>query len=91
MEYSLLILSTAKRDLDVLDPVWRERVLSRLEWLAKNADQVAHHRLQGLPEQLSALFRFRVADYRVLYWKDDEKKVLKVFRVRHRSQVYRKL
>lgn len=88
MEYSLVISRAAKRDFDALDVPLRNRILTRLEWLASNSDQASHYRLQGAPNDLP-LYRFRVGDYRVLYWKDDEARVLTVFRIRHRSVVYR--
>ena len=91
MEYSVVVLPTAKKDLESLDPPWRARVIERLAWLAANADQVAHHRLQGVPDDLSRLCRFRVGDYRVLYWKIDPSRTIEVFHVEHRSKAYKKL
>jgi mRNA interferase RelE/StbE len=90
VEYSLVILKSAESDLDSLDAPVRNRIVARLEWLAKNADQVSHHRLQGMPESLSGLCRFRVGDYRILYWLKEAPPSLFVFRVRHRSTVYKK-
>jgi mRNA-degrading endonuclease RelE of RelBE toxin-antitoxin system len=69
----------------------RARILGRLEWLAKNADQIAHHRLQNIPQDLSGLCRFRVGDYRVLYWKNEQPPSLRVHRICHRSVAYRQL
>jgi mRNA-degrading endonuclease RelE of RelBE toxin-antitoxin system len=91
VEYSLVILKSAETDMDALDAPTRIRIVERLEWLGKNADQVAHHRLQGMPEKLAGLCRFRVGDYRVLYWKRDSPPTLFAFRVRHRSVVYKNL
>ena len=91
MGYSLLILPDAKRDLASLDLSTRARILSRLEWLAENAEQVVHHQLHGTPEDLAGLCRFRVGDYRILYWKKDALRRLDVFRIRHRSKAYRHL
>ena len=89
MEYSVLVLHTAKQDLEKLDRSWRIRILERIEWLAKNAEQVSHHRLQGMPEDLAKLCRFRVGDYRILYWKKDSPPLLEIFRVTHRSEAYK--
>jgi mRNA-degrading endonuclease RelE of RelBE toxin-antitoxin system len=91
VEYSLVILYHAKPDLEALDVALRARILSRLDWLAKNADQIVHHRLQNVSEELIGLCRFRVGDYRVLYWKQEQPPRLSVYRILHRSVAYRNL
>ncbi|MBI2340617.1 MAG: type II toxin-antitoxin system RelE/ParE family toxin [Deltaproteobacteria bacterium] len=91
MEYQAVILPDAEKDLNELSPPIRNTIVRRIAWLVKNAEEVIHHPLVGMPEDLAGLCKFRVGDYRVLYWKDEAKKAVQVFRVRHRSEVYRKL
>ena len=91
MEYQVIVLPTAEKDLDLLSPTIRERVVRRLRWLSQNATEVIHHALKGMPEDLVGLCKLRVGDYRILYWKKDSKQEIQVFRVRHRSEVYKKL
>ena len=65
----------------------RERIAESLEWLA------AHPRSTVLDiKKLKGpvpVFRLRVGDYRVVYELKDERLVIVVVRVQHRSRVYR--
>jgi len=91
MAYQIIILPSAEKDFDKISPPIRDLVVKRLMWLAENGDEVIHHALKGMPEDLSGLCRFRVGDYRILYWKYPSHKLLKIYRVLHRSTVYKGL
>ena len=91
MEYQLVVLPAAEADLEDLATEARIGVIRRLEWLRVNASVVIHHRLQGLPEDLTGLCRLRSGDYRILYWHYPARRLVKVYRVQHRSEVYRDL
>lgn len=91
MEYQVVVLPSAERDLDRLDSGIRTAILRRLEWLRTHADSVIHRRLLNLPDDLAGLCKFRHSDWRVLYWHDPARLTITVYRVRHRSEVYRKL
>ena len=91
MAYQVLILPAAEADLASLDPTARNRALRRLVWLGENADAIIHHRLVNMPEDLAGLCRMRIGDYRVLYWLHPAQRILKVYRVQHRREVYREL
>jgi mRNA interferase RelE/StbE len=89
--YRVIILPTAETDLEKLDPEPRRRILRRVVWLGENASQVIHHQLVNMPDEFLGLCRLRVGDYRILYWLRREQEVLKVYRIQHRSEVYRHL
>lgn len=91
MEYQALILPTAEADLERLLPEVQRAILRRLAWLRAHAGAMIHHRLQNMPEDLSGLCRLRHADYRILYWHYPAKRIVKIYRVQHRSEVYRDL
>jgi len=91
MEYQALILRSAEKDIDNLTPTIRETIFRRVQWLVNHAENVIHHPLKGMPDDLRGLCKFRIGDYRVLYWKNDLKHEIQIFRVRHRSDIYRKL
>ncbi|MHC4177286.1 MAG: type II toxin-antitoxin system RelE family toxin [Planctomycetota bacterium] len=90
MAYRVVVLESAEGDLERLDADIRRRVLRRLIWLGENASQVVHHQLTSLPEDLVGLCRLRVGDYRILYWVYHPQRLLKVYRIQHRSEVYRR-
>jgi mRNA interferase RelE/StbE len=50
-----------------------------------------HRRLVGMPDDLAGLCKLRVGDWRVLYWIYHEEKIVRIYRVQHRSEVYRDL
>lgn len=50
-----------------------------------------HRALVGMPEHLSGLCKLRSGDYRILYHKYPTKKLIEIFRIMHRSEVYRRL
>jgi mRNA-degrading endonuclease RelE of RelBE toxin-antitoxin system len=89
--YRLIVLPSAETDLEKLDIEPRRRILRRLVWLGENASQVVHHQLANMPEELLGLCRLRVGDYRILYWPYRQQEVLKVYRIQHRSEVYRRI
>lgn len=91
MACRLIILPTAEADLERLDTEARRRILRRLVWLGENAGQIIHHQLANMPDELLGLCRLRIGDYRILYWLHRQENVLKVYRIQHRSDVYRHL
>ena len=91
MAYRLIVLPSAEADLEKLDTEPRRRILRRLVWLGENASQIVHHQLANMPDELLGLCRLRVGDYRILYWFHRQQESLKVYRIQHRSEVYRRL
>lgn len=89
MEYQVVILPSAEVDLEALSDEVLAAIIRRLEWLRVNAEVVIHHRLHNLPDNLSGLCRLRQSDYRILYWNYPSARTIKVYRVQHRSEVYR--
>ena len=63
----------------------------KIAWLAENADQMVHRRLVGMPEDLAGLCKLRIGDYRILYWVYRAQELVRIYRVQHRSEVYRDL
>ena len=90
MAYRVIVLPSAEADLESLDPEVRRRILCRIVWLGENASQVIHYQLSNLPDDLIGLCRLRVGDYRVIYWVYHQRQELKVYRIRHRSEVYQR-
>lgn len=91
MAYRVVVLPSAESDLEQLDPEVRRRILRRIVWLGENASQIVHHSLVNMPNDLLGLCRLRVGDYRILYLPDHGQQFLKVYRIQHRSEVYRHL
>lgn len=91
MAYQVEIGPKAAAQLDDLDAAIAGSIERKILWLAENAASILHRRLVGMPDDLSGLCKLRVGDYRILYWIYHEKKLVRLYRIRHRSEVYRDL
>lgn len=66
-KFRLAATPTFERDFKQLHPPIERRVLDRLHWLADHPDQ-AGAPMKHLPPDLKGLHKFRIGDYRVLFW-----------------------
>lgn len=91
MPYQVEVGGKADAQLAGLDAAIGASVERKIQWLAENAAVMVHRRLVGMPEDLAGLCKLRVGDYRVLYWVYPSKKLIRIYRIQHRSEVYRQL
>jgi mRNA interferase RelE/StbE len=82
--YSLKIKPSAGKELDALDDALFARIDRKIMALAENPRPPGCKRLKGYKDQ----WRVRVGDYRVVYTIDDQKLLVEVTRIRHRSEIY---
>ena len=87
--YRLLFKSSAQKEFAKLDYPMQRHMKMKLEMLAKEYNSVSHKikKLNGLDN----LFRFRVADYRVVFQKNDDVLQILIVRIGHRKEVYKNL
>ena len=83
--YEVLIERSAERDLKSLPAALFTRIVPRIKALADTPRPTGCHKLAGSRND----WRIRVGDYRVIYEIEDARKQVKIFRVRHRREVYR--
>jgi mRNA interferase RelE/StbE len=83
--YEVLIERTAEHDLKSLPPQLFQRLIPHIRSLANNPRPSGCHKLAGSRSD----WRIRIGDYRVIYEVDDRRKCVRIFRVRHRREVYR--
>jgi mRNA interferase RelE/StbE len=83
--FEVLIEKAAEKDLRRLASAVRQRAEDAILGLALNPRPAGAKKLSGS----KADWRIRVGDYRVLYEIADTIRVVRVFRVRHRGDVYR--
>ncbi len=91
MPHRVEIGSLAAEQLAELDPALGASVERKIQWLADNAASMVHRRLVGMPEDLAGLCKLRVGDYRILYWIYPAQSLARIYRIQHRSEVYRQL
>jgi mRNA interferase RelE/StbE len=85
MAYTIVITKKAKKDIDALEGVIRERLGRKLLQIAKLND--IHPVVRQLVDSRIGSYRLRVGDYRVLF--DLDTKNIVILRVQHRKDVYR--
>lgn len=85
MAYRIVLRRSAARELANLPQPIRGRVTRAVDGLARNPRPPGAKLLR----EAGARWRIRVGDYRVLYRVDDDRIVVVVVRVRHRSTAYR--
>jgi mRNA interferase RelE/StbE len=83
-DYSITFARSARRELESLSAPLVERIFSKIEALTKEPRPKGCRKLRGEKN----LWRIRVGDYRVIYAIYDDKKVVDVITVRHRSSAY---
>jgi len=84
--YSLTIKSSATKELqEVSDKVTLSRLIEKIKSLATQPRPAGPEKLAGR----SNLYRVRQGNYRVIYFVDDQSRVVDVVKVGHRRDVYR--
>jgi len=77
---------SAEKDLRSIDRQFIPRILEVIESLADNPFKLKHRKLQGSKSS----YRIRVGDYRIIYQVYIEEKLIVIYHVRHRKDVYRR-
>jgi len=83
--YRVVVERSAEKDLRRLPLDVRSRVADALRSLADDPRPVGSRKLAGTKHD----WRIHVGDYRVIYEIADSIRVVRVYRVRHRREVYR--
>ena len=83
--YKVEFLSSAAKEFRSLDGGIKRRIISIVDKLIENRRPEGVRKLHGYKN----LYRIRVGSYRVVYEIDDEARLIRVTRVRHRREVYR--
>jgi mRNA interferase RelE/StbE len=91
MPYRIEIGGKADEQIGELDASIGASVERKIQWLAENASIMVHRRLVGMPADLTGLCKLRVGDYRILYWNYPAQKLIRIYRIQHRSEVYKRL
>ena len=83
--YQLEVKERAAKELSRVRPDVGRRLLQSIEFLASDPRPRPSHKLSESENS----YRLRVGDYRVLYQVDDEVKLVTIFKIGHRREVYR--
>ena len=84
MKYQVHIQRTAEKEIDRLPQSVHRRLSNKILSLGENPRPRGSKKLVGIENH-----RLRIGDYRILYDIDDNKKIVIIIAVGHRSEVYR--
>ncbi len=84
--HDLRILDAAEDDLTRLDRAAAQRIISRIQWLAKHFDEIKPELLTGT---LTGFFKLRAGDYRIIYKVPKDENLIVIHRIGHRREVYK--
>ena len=83
-DYSITFARSARKELETLNASLIQRIFPKIERLAKEPRPRGCRKLRGEKN----LWRIRVGEYRVIYAINDDRKVVDIIAVRHRSAAY---
>jgi mRNA interferase RelE/StbE len=86
-DYHVEFASSAAKEFRSLPLEIKQRVASSIDELQQNPRPVGIRKLRGH----ESLFRAKIGSYRVIYEIDDQKKLIRITRIRHRQEAYRNL
>jgi mRNA interferase RelE/StbE len=84
--YEVYLERAAENDLKRLPTTTFHRIIPQIRILAENPRPSGCRKLTGSKND----WRIRVGDYRVLYEIDEKARAVRIMRVRHRREVYRR-
>lgn len=84
--YRLVIGSKASKDLQALDKADQRRIAKKLKFFLSAKDPLVY--AKKLTDSAGGDYRWRIGYYRVIF--DIEDQTIKLLRVQHRREVYRK-
>ncbi len=86
MKYKLKIEGRTRKDLQFLDPIVQKRIAKKLRYLIEQPDPLQF--AKKLIDSSGGDYRWRVGNYRVVF--DVSVKEIRLLRIQHRKDVYRK-
>jgi mRNA interferase RelE/StbE len=84
--YEVLLERRAQRDIKKLPPEVFHRIIPPIKALAEDPKPPGCRKIAGSKND----WRIRIGEYRVIYEIDEPAEAVKVMRIRHRKEVYRK-
>ena len=88
MTYKIVLTNKAQKTWNNADKILKKKLAKCFNILQENPRN--HPQIKSLQGILLGKYRFRVGDYRVIYTIDDDKVIVLILLIEHRSKVYRK-
>lgn len=85
--YKIEFKKSSLKDLKKLDKKVIPLIINKIESLSNNPRSLQSIKLSGVLNS----FRLRIGDYRVVYQINDSEKIVTIFGIGHRKEIYRDL
>ncbi len=89
MAYKIVPTESFEDDFEKLDKIIQKRIVEKIKYLAENP--YLAEKARYAPKDLEGICKYRVGDWRVLFWINHHNETLTLYGVDHRGKVYRKL
>jgi len=86
--YRLMYERKAIRELAAIDPVMQHRIKEKLEQLRRNPENLSQQIKKLKGRKFSGLERLRVGSYRIIFRKEEDRLLILIIRIGHRSEIY---
>ena len=82
--YNIAFKPTAEKELNLIPIKFAKQIINKIHLLKHNPRPMSVKKLKN-----DTSYRIRIGMYRVIYEIDDKNKTVKVYKIRHRKDVYR--
>jgi mRNA interferase RelE/StbE len=86
MTYSVEFTPQAEEDLSRIDKPIARNIANKIEWLSQNIENINPAPLKG---KFKGKYKLRVSDWRIVYSFEHSSRVITIYAIRHRSEVYK--
>ncbi|OGI20858.1 MAG: hypothetical protein A3B68_10035 [Candidatus Melainabacteria bacterium RIFCSPHIGHO2_02_FULL_34_12] len=83
-KYNIAFKPTAEKELNLIPIKFAEQIINKIRLLTHNSRPMGVKKLKN-----NTSYRIRVGVYRVIYEIDDRNKIVTVYKIRHRKDIYR--
>lgn len=83
--YEIIIPKSVQKELDNISEIYYSRIADKIFEMEKNPRPAGCLKLSDSDE-----YRVRVGAFRILYEIDDKKKLVVIYKIEHRKEVYKK-
>jgi mRNA interferase RelE/StbE len=85
MTYTVIIENKAQKEFLKISPPHDGNIKKVIDKLSETSRPHGMKKLSGLKDG----YRIRIGNYRILYTIDDKRKIITIYRIKHRKEVYR--
>ena len=86
MAYTVELTPLAEKDFLCLDKSVAQNIANKINWLSQNVESIIPAPLKGA---FKNKYKLRIGDWRVIYSLEQSARIITIYAIRHRSEVYK--